>query len=76
MLEAKAGDYSNTSVEFVLSKIKHKDNYKIYKGYFPKSAREVNEGFCFVILDLFEQPIKDYNFLGIGDAISIMIVGF
>lgn len=52
MSEAKVGDYSNTSEELVLSKMKYKDKCRIYKGYFPDTAKDINEKFCFVNLDL------------------------
>lgn len=52
MSGAKVGDYSNTSEELVLSKMTNKSNCRIYKGYFPDTARDINETFCFVNLDL------------------------
>lgn len=52
MSEAKVGDYSNTSEDLVLSKMQYKDNCRIYKGYFPDTAKGINERFCFVNLDL------------------------
>lgn len=52
MSDAKVGDYSNTSEELVLSKMTYKNNCKIHKGYFPDTARDIHEKFCFVNLDL------------------------
>lgn len=52
MSEAKVGDYSNTSEELVLSKMANKNNCRVYKGYFPDTARDISETFCFVNLDL------------------------
>jgi O-methyltransferase len=44
-------DFSDTSVEFVLSKMKFRDNCIIKKGYFPESAADIDDKFCFVSID-------------------------
>lgn len=45
--------FKGTSVDLVLNKMKHKENCKIYKGYFPESAKEILDvSFCFVSLDM------------------------
>jgi O-methyltransferase len=50
----RAGHLSNTGVELVLSKMKHPDNCRIHKGYFPETAKEIDdtEMFCFVSIDV------------------------
>lgn len=52
MSNAKVGDYSNTSEEIVLSKMQFKEKCKIFKGYFPQTAKNIDKMFCFVNLDL------------------------
>lgn len=44
-------NFKNTSVENVLAQMPHQDKCIIKKGYFPDSAKDVNEKFCFVSLD-------------------------
>lgn len=48
---AKTGHFSNTSEELVLDKIKYKEKCVICKGYFPKTAENIEDTFCFVNLD-------------------------
>lgn len=56
---ANVADYNNTSVELVLGKMKNLEQVVIKKGYFPDSAWDVQEQFCFVNLDLdLYQPTK------------------
>lgn len=52
MSKAVVGEYSNTSVEQVMAKMEKPDRVKVFKGYFPESATDVEEEFCFVNLDL------------------------
>lgn len=61
---AKAGDYSNTSVDLVMGKMVHPDNVEIYKGFFPDSAKGVKGTFMFVNLDLdlYEPTIQGLRF--------------
>lgn len=49
---AKTGDYNNTSEELVLDKMRYKENVNLVRGYFPDSAKEIRDEFCFVNLDL------------------------
>jgi len=49
---AVTGEYSNTSIELVMSKLPYPERCKIYKGYFPDTAMEIQNKFCFVNLDL------------------------
>lgn len=49
---AIVGDYDNTTEELVLGKMKNVDKIRICKGYFPESAQNIEERFCFVNLDL------------------------
>lgn len=53
-------DFSKTSIEAVLKKMKNPANCIIKKGYFPESAIDVDDEFAFVSIDadLF-QPIYD-----------------
>lgn len=44
-------DFSRTSEELVLSKMEHKDNCIIRKGWFPDTAEGIEDKFCFVSLD-------------------------
>lgn len=47
-----AGDLNWTSEKLVLDKMIHKENVLIKKGYFPDSAADIEERFCFVNLDM------------------------
>jgi len=44
-------DFSDTSANLVLQKMKFRQNCIIKKGYFPETAVDVDEEFCFVSLD-------------------------
>jgi len=44
-------DFSDTSAELVLSKMKYPENCVIKKGYFPDTAKDLNETFVFVSID-------------------------
>lgn len=44
-------DFSDTSVESVLKKMKHPENCIIKKGYFPQTTVDVEDTFCFVNID-------------------------
>lgn len=60
-----ARHFSNTSVELVLSKMPHKEQCVIQKGWFPQSAAGLeNERFCFVNLDcdLYEPILAGLRF--------------
>ena len=47
-----AGHFANTSVELVLSKMPHVEQCIVKKGWFPETAKGLeNERFCFVSLD-------------------------
>lgn len=51
-------DFSKTSEEYVLSRMEHKENCIIRKGWFPDTAEGVDDKFCFVSLDAdLYQPI-------------------
>ena len=47
----KKGYFSNTTESLVMEKMEHKENVKICKGFFPHSARNIEEKWCFVNLD-------------------------
>ncbi len=57
-------DFSDTSVELVLNKMKYRNNCIIKKGYFPESANGVNGTFCFVSIDadLYEPILSGLQF--------------
>lgn len=44
-------DFSRTNIELVLSKMMYKENCIIKKGYFPESAKDVEDEFAFVSID-------------------------
>lgn len=50
--EALVGDYSNTSISMVMEKMKYPEMVVIHKGFFPETAKGIEERFCFVNLDL------------------------
>ncbi len=44
-------DFSDTSVDLVMKKMLHPNNCIIKKGFFPATAADVSDKFCFVSLD-------------------------
>ena len=53
-------EFSNTSVELVMSKMCYPENVEIHKGYFPETTVGVNDLFMFVNLDFdLYQPILE-----------------
>ncbi len=53
-------NFSQTSVDYVLKKMKYKENCIVKQGYFPDSASDVNDTFCFVSIDAdLYNPIYD-----------------
>lgn len=55
-----AQDFSNTSIETVLTKMVHKDKCIVKKGWFPESLDGLEDKFCFVSLDAdLYKPIYD-----------------
>lgn len=44
--------FSDTEVDFVMSKMIYPENIVIKKGYFPESVCDVKDSFCFVNLDM------------------------
>lgn len=57
-------DFSDTSVELVLSKMKYRDNCIVKKGFFPDSANGIDDTFCFVSIDadLYEPILAGLRF--------------
>jgi O-methyltransferase len=47
----KMDDFSNTSIELVLEKMKYRKKVIIKKGYFPETAENVDDTFAFVSID-------------------------
>jgi O-methyltransferase len=57
-------DFSDTSVEAVLSKMPYKKNCIVCKGFFPDSAKFIEDKFCFVSIDadLYEPILAGLNY--------------
>lgn len=57
-------DFSGTSVELVMSKMKYPQNCIVRKGFFPETANGVEDTFCFVSLDtdLYEPILKGLEY--------------
>lgn len=49
--EAKTGDFGDTSVQAVVSRMPHPENIIVRKGYFPDTAKGLEERFALVSLD-------------------------
>jgi O-methyltransferase len=49
--KSKFNDFSNTSIQTVLDKMKFPNNCIVKQGYFPDSLDNLEERFCFVSLD-------------------------
>lgn len=60
----QSGFYAQTSVDMVLKKLNHPENVVIKKGYFPDSAKDIDDKFCFVNLDmdLYQPMLAGLNF--------------
>lgn len=48
---AELGDFGDTNVELVMAKLAYPENAIICKGYFPKTAEDIQDQFAFVSLD-------------------------
>ncbi len=57
-------DFSNTSVDLVMSKMPFPKNCIIRKGVFPETAKDITDTFCFVSIDpdLYNPIYKGLNF--------------
>lgn len=49
---AIVGDFVDTSIELVESKLPHRDQAKFFPGFFPETAEGIEETFAFVSLDV------------------------
>ncbi|MDB5712894.1 MAG: hypothetical protein JWO15_291 [Sphingomonadales bacterium] len=49
---ASLGDFANTSVDLVMNKMTHPENIRIHQGFFPDTAKGIEERFAFVSLDV------------------------
>lgn len=60
----RVGYFSDTSEQLVMDKMKYPDNCRLYKGFFPDSAKGIDEQFCFVSLDadLYTPTLEGLNF--------------
>lgn len=50
--DVKVGEYSDTSIDIVMSDMKYPEQVIIHQGFFLDTARGLNEKFCFVRIDL------------------------
>jgi len=50
--QAAVGDFQNTNVELVLSRMTHPDKVVVRKGYFPSTLEGLEDSFAFVSLDV------------------------
>ncbi len=50
--DVEKGQYNDTSIEVVMKNMEYPEQVIIHKGYFPDTARELKEPFCFVRIDL------------------------
>lgn len=50
--EEKEGHLSGPTAEIVMEKMPHPERCKVYKGYFPDTAKGIDRKFCFVNLDM------------------------
>lgn len=57
-------DFSDTSVNLVLDKMKYPNNCIVKKGFFPETANGIEDSFCFVSLDtdLYDPILNGLNF--------------
>ena len=44
--------FANTDINLVMKKMKYPSNVEIRKGYFPETAKDIKDHFCFVNLDM------------------------
>ena len=49
---AQKNDFSDTSVNLVIKKMKYPENCIVKKGYFPETAMDIEEKFVFVSIDV------------------------
>lgn len=63
----KEGHFNNTSEKLVLEKMTYRENCIIKKGYFPWSAFNINDQFCFVNLDmdLYKPTLEGLNYFSL-----------
>ncbi|GHU97667.1 hypothetical protein FACS189483_04320 [Spirochaetia bacterium] len=61
---AAVNDFTNTSVDLVLKKMKYRNNCIVKKGYFPETAEGLEEQFAFVSIDpdLYEPIYQGLNY--------------
>lgn len=60
----KVGCIKNTDIDIVMNKMNYPENVVIKKGYFPDSAKDIDDKFCFVNLDmdLYQPMLAGLNF--------------
>jgi O-methyltransferase len=50
--KAVAGDFQDTTIDLVLSRMTHPDRVSVRKGYFPETTNGLEDTFAFVSLDV------------------------
>lgn len=57
-------DFSDTNVDYVRNRMKYPEQCIFKKGYFPKTAIDINDSFCFVSIDadLYDPILSGLNF--------------
>lgn len=45
-------DFKNTSEAFVLNRMEYREKCKVFKGYFPETAKGIEDEFCLVSIDV------------------------
>lgn len=50
--DVATGQFGDTSVDLVMRNMEYPENVVIHKGYFPDTAKGLDEDFCFVRIDL------------------------
>lgn len=70
--EVNVGGYNMTSEELVINKMVYKENCIIRKGFFPQTAEDLKEKFCYVNLDLdlYQPTIKGLHFFYDNELIA------
>ncbi len=51
IVESHSDEFRDTSVEYVMSRMEHPEKCVVRKGYFPDTAEDIDDNFCFVSLD-------------------------
>jgi O-methyltransferase len=62
--KAVAGDFQDTTIDLVLSRMTHPDRVSVRKGYFPETTNGLEDTFAFVSLDvdLYKPTVAGLNY--------------